>query len=106
MNLIKNKFALLCLSLCISNTVLATERSFTVDKRYVWTIFDEPCGIYANPDKLGLKDAKVIDLQENKSLDGCALDDGTLIEFQIIIDKVRSLDLKFPTSSFSPVEKF
>ena len=100
----KQLLALILLTL--SMTALATERSFTVDNRYVWTIFDEPCGAYANPDKLGLKDAKVIDLQENKSLDGCALDDGTFIEFQIIIDKVRSLDLKFPTSSFTSVEKF
>ena len=100
------KQLLALLLLAFSLNVFATERSFTVDKRYVWTIFDEPCGAYANPDKLGLKDAKVLDLQENKSLDGCALDDGTLIEFQIIIDKTRSLDLKFPTSSFTPVEKF
>lgn len=106
MNLIKNKFALLCLLSVISSTAFATERSFTVDKRYVWTIFDEPCGAYANPDKLNLKDAKVVDLKENKSLDGCALDDGTVIEFQINIDKKQSLDLKFPTSSFTPVENF
>ncbi len=100
------KAIILAMLLVTSGTAFATPREFTVDKQYVWTITDTPCVALANPDLLNIKQATVHDLQTGATAPGCALDDGTNIEFQMLLDDTRSIQLSFPSKLFHNVESF
>ena len=98
----KQLLALILLTLSMS--AFAVDRNFTIEQRYVWTIKDKPCILLSNPDKLDLKEASVQDLKTGDSATGCALDDGTKIEFQIYLDETRSIQLTYATSLFKPID--
>jgi hypothetical protein len=94
---------LLAMLLFVPSLALATDRGYLVENRYFWTITDDVCGHMANPDNLPLHYAYVEDTQTHNKMEGCALDDGTTVEFQLIntVKKVL-ITFKIPTSAFTP----
>lgn len=83
------------------NTAIAGTRVAIINKEVSWTIYDAPCGTMTNPDELPLKDARAINLLTNEAISGCALDNGTFVEFQMVLpDGKHFIDLKFPSKYF------
>ena len=95
---------LIWLLLVVSGLAFGADRSTIINKEVVWIITDTTCGVISNPDNLPLKEAKVINLKTKEELSGCALDDGTNIEFQMILpDDKHFVDVYFPTKNFIEV---
>lgn len=66
-------------------------------ERYKYVITDLPCEMN-NPDNYALRDAYAIDTQTGKRLEGCALIDRDVTEFQLYIPNTREfLDIKIPS---------
>jgi hypothetical protein len=86
--------------LFVSSIAQAQTRSLTLENRYVWTVFDTPCSSVANPDLLPLKDARIIDLQTSAQLDGCALEQDGIIEFQMYLSPNRIIQQKYFSRDF------
>jgi len=94
------KNILLAVLLTLSTVASAETRTLTLEHRYVWSIFDTPCSSVANPDLLPLKDARIVDLQTGAKLDGCALEQDGIIEFQMYLTPNKVIQQKYFSRDF------
>lgn len=74
-----------------SSLSFAQEREVEVAKDIFYVITDEPCYSLSNPDNLPLKFAYAYKKGKEDKIEGCALDDGSVTEFQLINEATKTL---------------
>jgi len=82
---------LITLLMLVSSTAFAADRSAVskIDPNVTYTMTDEPCSVYPNPDEAPLKAAMGHDKASGKTIYGCAVDYGTMVEFHLV-DETRT----------------
>jgi hypothetical protein len=94
---------LLLLALAFPSLVFA-DKEFVYQDRYHYVVTDNPCDM-SNPDNLPLKDAYASDSVKGIQVDGCAVEDGEIYEFQLYNSKNEFFGFKIPKKLFKEVNK-
>jgi hypothetical protein len=94
---------LLLLALAFPSLAFA-DLEFVYQNRYHYVITDAPCD-FSNPDNLPLKDAYATDVVKGTQVDGCAVEDGEVYEFQLYNTNKEFFGFKIPKNLFKEVDK-